>query len=188
MTRKTTFRVIGHIAVITLGWVLVVAGIAALFLPGPGMLMLFGGIYLLARHHAWARYLLRPVKLAALLGAAEGVEQRWRIVASCLGALCVGAFGVLWLWHPPAPGWWPLAEDWWLFGGRTVGVTLVLSCVIALVLVRYSVKRFYNRPDEVAELRVMMRARRRATARIRQLRRDHRREHRRAAAAKHQSS
>ncbi|MGA4668937.1 PGPGW domain-containing protein [Propionibacteriaceae bacterium Y1923] len=172
MIRKTTVRMIGHGAVIMLGWLLVLVGIAALFLPGPGMLMIFGGVYLLSRHHSWARYLLRPVKLTALLGAAEGVEQRWRIVASCLGALCIGAFGVLWLVQPDAPGWWPVPERWWLVGGRTVGVTLVASCLIALTLIYFSVRRFYGHPEAVAELRVMLKARKRAVARIRQLRRE----------------
>ena len=174
MTKQFTVRIIGRVAVLCLGWLLVVAGLAALFLPGPGMLMLFAGIYLLSRHHRWARYLLRPVKLHALLGAAEGVETRVRITASSVGALCVGALGVLWLVQPAAPAWWPVPDQWWLIGGRTVGVTLTLSCVIALALLFFSVRRFHGRPEEVAELRAMIRARKRAVATIRQRRRDRR--------------
>lgn len=172
MTKESTARVIGHIVVLSLGWLLLVAGVAALFLPGPGMMMIFGGVYLLSRHHSWARYLLRPVKLQALLGAAEGVEQRWRIAASTLGALGIGAFGVLWLVQPSAPVWWPAPDAWWLLGGRTVGVTLGISCVVALVLIVYSVRRFYGHPEEVIELRAMIRARKRAVATIRQRRRE----------------
>lgn len=174
MTKTSTVRILAHVAVLCLGWLLVVAGVAALFLPGPGMLLLFAGIYLLSRHHRWARYLLRPVKLQAMQGAAEGVETRLRIAASTLGALCVGGFGVLWLVQPPAPSWWPAPEQWWLIGGRTVGVTLALSCVIALVLLFFSARRFHGHPEEVDELRAMIRARKRAVATIRQRRRDRR--------------
>lgn len=175
MTRHSTMRVIGHVVALIVGWVLLLAGIAALFLPGPGMLMMFGGIFLLARYHSWARYLLRPVKLQALLGAAEGVESRRRIVASTLGALVVGAFGVLWLVQPDAPAWWPVRDEWWLIGGRAGGVTLCLSFLIALVLIFVSVRRFYGRPEEVVELRGMIRARKRAVETIRRRRREHRR-------------
>lgn len=178
MSKHPTLRVIAHIGVLCLGWLLLLAGIGALFLPGPGMLMLFAGIYLLSRHHRWARYLLRPVKLNAMIGAAEGVETRLRIALSSLGALCVGALGALWLVQPPAPSWWPAPDDWWLLGGRTVGVTLTLSCVIALILLFFSARRFHGHPDEVAELRAMLRARSRAVATIRERRRQHRLEHR----------
>lgn len=160
-----------HVLMIALGWTLLLLGLAALVLPGPGMLMTFGGVAILARYHTWARFLLRPVKLKALLGAAEGVETRLRVAASAVAGLAVGGFGVLWLLQPPAPAWWPVAEKWWLVGGRGLGVTLLLSCVVALLLLVFTVRRFHGKPEAVEELRMMVRARKRAEARIRELRR-----------------
>lgn len=129
------------------GWLLVVAGIAALVLPGPGLLMVFGGLAVLSRQYAWARRYVEPVRLRALRGAAEGVETWPRIVASTLGALSIGAVGVVFLVKPPAPHWWPLEASLWLLGGDWTGVTLIGSCIIALAVLGYSYKHFHGHPD-----------------------------------------
>ena len=137
----------------TVGWLLVVAGIAAMVLPGPGLLMLFGGLAVLSRQYAWARRYVEPVRLRALRGAAEGVETWPRVVASCLGAVALAGFGVLWIMRPPAPGWWPLSDTWWLPGGIWTGVTQVASAVIAVGLIIYSYRRFHGHPEKADELR-----------------------------------
>jgi hypothetical protein len=135
-----------------LGWVLLLAGVAALVLPGPGLLLMAGGLAVLSQQYTWAERLLDPVMLRALRAAAEGVETRPRVIMSTLGALGIGAFGVLWLVAPDAPGWWPIAERWWLPGGMWTGITLLLSCVIALALIVYSYRRFHGKPEAVAAL------------------------------------
>lgn len=154
-----------------LGWLLVLAGVAALVLPGPGMLMLFAGLAVLSGQYPWARRLLRPVKIKALLGAAEGVETVPRIIMSSLLALWVAACGALWIVQPAAPGWWPLPESWWLVGGRTVGYTLSISALVAAALIVYSLRRFRGHPAEVEEVRAMDRARKRAVRRLKERRR-----------------
>lgn len=136
-----------------LGWVLVVAGIAALVLPGPGLLMILAGLVLLSEEYEWARRRLDPVRQRALRGAAESVQAWPRIVISVLGALTIDAFGVLWTVHPPAPRWWPLKDAWWLLGGRWTGVTLMLSGLLALALIVYSYRRFHGKPAAVAALK-----------------------------------
>ena len=62
-----------RIALETLGWVLVVAGIAALVLPGPGLLAIFAGLALLSQQYDWAERRVEPVKEKALKAAAESV-------------------------------------------------------------------------------------------------------------------
>jgi hypothetical protein len=131
----------------TLGWLLVVAGIAALILPGPGLLMLFGGLALLSQQYEWAERRLDPVRLRALRGAADSVETWPRILLSAVGALVVLGFGVLWAVQPPAPHWWPLKASYWLLGGAWTGVTLLLSGLLALALLVYSYRRFHGRPE-----------------------------------------
>src|SRR5690606_27906994 len=54
----------------TLGWVLIVAGLAALVLPGPGLLLLFAGLAVLSQQYDWAERRMHPVREAALRGAA----------------------------------------------------------------------------------------------------------------------
>ena len=55
------------------GWTLLVAGIAALVLPGPGLLMVFAGMAVLSQQYDWAAKRLDPVKYRAMRGAADGV-------------------------------------------------------------------------------------------------------------------
>ncbi|MGZ4446654.1 MAG: PGPGW domain-containing protein [Nocardioides sp.] len=136
---KSTAR---RIVLETLGWLLVAAGIAALVLPGPGLLMVFAGLVLLSQQYEWAERRLEPVKERALKGAADGVETVPRIVASVLVALLLVGAGVLWILSPAAPGWWPVDERWWLAGGWGTGVTQVASGLIALATIAYSVRRF----------------------------------------------
>ena len=50
------------------GWTLVVVGIAALVLPGPGLLMMAGGIVLLSQQYEWAERRVEPIKREALQG------------------------------------------------------------------------------------------------------------------------
>jgi hypothetical protein len=136
----------------TVGWLLVVAGIAALVLPGPGLLMLFGGMAVLSQQYEWAERWLDPVKYRALRGAAESVETWPRIVLSTLAAVGLLGCGVLWIWSPPAPSWWPLSEAWWLPGGLAVAVTQIVSALIALALIVYSYRRFHGQPGAVVQL------------------------------------
>ncbi|MBC2933573.1 PGPGW domain-containing protein [Nocardioides sp. zg-1228] len=144
----------------TLGWTLLVLGVAALFLPGPGLLGIFAGLALLSQQYTWAERRVEPVRLRAMIGAAESVETRTRIVASCLGALVLAACGVLWIVKPPAPEWWPVSEAWWLPGGIWTGVTQVASAFIAIGLIVYSYRRFHGHPEMADELRREVRERR----------------------------
>ena len=85
-----TSRPLWHrIALETLGWLLVAGGIAALILPGPGLLMLFAGLVILSQSYEWAEKRLDPVERAAMRAAAEGVATWPRIVMSTLGALSI---------------------------------------------------------------------------------------------------
>ena len=131
-----------RVAFEALGWILVVAGIAALVLPGPGLLMIFAGMAILSQQYEWAEKRLEPVKQRALKAAEESVETWPRIVLSLLSGLLVIGVGVVWGLQPPAPAWWPVDEKWWLFGGWGPASTLIVSGLIALGLVAYSYRRF----------------------------------------------
>src|SRR5918994_4040042 len=80
------------------GWGLVLGGVAAVVLPGPGLLMLFGGLAILSQQYEWAERRLAPIKFRALKGAAESVETIPRLVASVAGVLVLFAAGALWIW------------------------------------------------------------------------------------------
>ena len=131
------------------GWTLVLAGIAALVLPGPGLLMLFAGLVVLSQQYEWAERRLEPVERMAKRAAAEGVETWPRVALSALGGLTILVLGILWIVDPAAPGWWPLRESWWLLGGPATGVSLVLSGFIALGLLGYSYWKYRVKRDPV---------------------------------------
>jgi uncharacterized protein (TIGR02611 family) len=132
----------------TLGWLLVVGGVAALVLPGPGLLGIFAGLALLSQQYEWAERRLAPVKKKALEAAEDSVRTWPRIAASGTAALVLVAAGVLWCLRPAAPDWWPLAERWWLSGGWGVGITQILSGLVALAMIVYSYRRFRNATTE----------------------------------------
>ena len=140
-----------RVALESVGWVLVVAGLAALLLPGPGLLMVFAGLVLLSQQYAWAERRVEPVKKRALKAAADGVETWPRILMSTTVALLIVAAGVVWIWHPPAPGWWPIAEKWWLAGGWGTGITQIASGLIAIAMIVYSYRRFRVHGEDPAK-------------------------------------
>jgi len=125
-----------------LGWILVLVGFAALVLPGPGLLALFAGVALLATQYEWAERRLEPVKKAALRTAADSVKTWWHIAMSAAGVISLTGMGVVWALHPDAPGWWPLADKWWLPGGWGTGGSLIGSGIIAGAMVVYSYLSF----------------------------------------------
>ena len=145
-------KVLRRIALETLGWILIVAGIAALILPGPGLLMLAAGLVILSQEYEWAERRVEPIKVRALRGAAEGVENWFRITLSSLLGLGLIACGVVWIAGPAVPSWWPFRDSWWLPGGAATGVTQILSGLIALALIVYSYRRFQVRGEPVPEL------------------------------------
>ena len=144
-------RVLKRIALESLGWILVVVGIALLVLPGPGLLALFAGVFLLATQYEWAERRLEPVKKAALRGAADSVKSWPRIVLSVFGIAWLIGFGILWVDAPPAPDWWPLPDSWWLPGGVWTGISLIVSGLIVSAMVIYSYLNFREIKDKQHE-------------------------------------
>jgi uncharacterized protein (TIGR02611 family) len=133
---------------LVLGWMLVVAGLVLMPLPGPGMLVLVAGMALLAQHYSWARRLLDPLKQRAIEAAQSGVETPLRIALSAAGATWLLTMGVIWLWSPTIPvfdlGVLRIGPE--LPGGAAAGVGLVTSGAVAAFLLGYSVWRWGPRP------------------------------------------
>lgn len=124
------------------GSILLVLGVVALFLPGPGLLTIVAGLALLSTSFAWAERLMHPIKARAHKLATEGVQTWPRIALGLMGGLFLVAVGILWGLDFSVPSWWPIAERWWLFGGWTTGVTIMASGAFALGLIIYSFVQF----------------------------------------------
>lgn len=139
---RTRPRGVSRIIGLVVGWLLVLIGLAALVLPGPGLLALVAGLAVLAQQYEWARRWLQPVKRKAFAAAAQGVKSTRNIVLSFTGALILVLLGVLWAVRPAVPGWWPLDDRWWLPGGWSVGSGLIVSGLLAAAFIVYSIRRF----------------------------------------------
>jgi uncharacterized protein (TIGR02611 family) len=132
------------------GWILVLLGLAALVLPGPGLLLLLLGLVVLSQEYDWAERRVEPVKEKAFDVARQGVSTYPRILLSALGALAVVGAGIFWGIDPPIPTAGPLGPHL-PFGGWATGSSIIISGMIAMALLVYSIKRF--RPEAKAARR-----------------------------------
>lgn len=132
-------------AIKSLGWLLLLVGIAALPLPGPGAMLILLAMIVLATQYEWAEERLEGIRDWAMKGAADSVRTWPRIVVSLLGVGWLIGFGTYWGIRPPAPGWWPMRDSWWLVGGWATGATLIFSGVVAFGLLVYSFMKLRGR-------------------------------------------
>ena len=130
------------IALQVLGWALVLLGIAALVLPGPGLILLFSGLAVLSQQYEWAERRVEPVKEKAFAGAEQSVATWPRIGLTFLGGTWLTALGVVFVLDPDVPAWWPVDESWWLKGGWATGASLILSGLFVYGMLVWSYRRF----------------------------------------------
>ena len=129
---------------LTLGWILVVLGLFMLVLPGPGMLGMFAGVALLARHYTWAQAVLVPLEKRAIEAAEYSVATIPRILVTVMGIIAVATVGVIWFIGPTIPVFTILGVT---FGpelpaaGWVGAVGLWFSDLIAVVILIYSIRR-----------------------------------------------
>ncbi len=138
--------------VTVLGWVVLVVGIAALILPGPGLLLMVAGLVILSQEYEWAERRVEPVKVKAFEVAASGVKTWPRILGSTLSALVLMGIGVFWMVDPEIPEFWIVGPEL-PFGGIGSGVSIIISGLLALGLVVYSVREFRGHSEQWARER-----------------------------------
>ncbi|MDF9715582.1 hypothetical protein INN71_07595 [Nocardioides sp. ChNu-153] len=146
-----------RLGAITVGWVLLLLGVALFPLPGPGLLVGVIGLGILARHQDWAARRVDRLRAQVELAAARGVRTHPQAWASIVGTTLLAASGVLWIWAPDQPSWWVLPGWTWLPGGLTAGLSQVLSGLVSLALVVHSYRRYHGRPDELARMEAAVR-------------------------------
>ena len=125
---------------ITAGFALCLVGVVLLVLPGPGLLLVLGGLALLSNEFEWAHRLTEPVREKAWQAAIESVASPLRICGSVLAGLALIAGGVVWIAVPSLP-----------FGGAATGSSLILSGVVLFALLVYTYRKVT--PEEKAAAR-----------------------------------
>lgn len=91
---RTPLRALRLVAVTVVGWLLLLTGVVALVLPGPGMLLCLLGLVVLAREYIWARRSLRWARAKSKQSVARSSSNRAATVGSELGGLALVAGGV----------------------------------------------------------------------------------------------
>jgi Putative transmembrane protein (PGPGW) len=119
-----------RVACAVAGGVLVIVGIVLLVLPGPGLLLVLGGLLVLAHGFPAVERYVDPVQERAMKAAEESVSSPLRIVFSVGTGLVLIAAGVVWGLRPTLP-----------LGGWATGASLILSGIILLVLLVVSHRR-----------------------------------------------
>jgi uncharacterized protein (TIGR02611 family) len=142
MAKKTWVTIVG--------WLLVVVGLAAIPLPGPGLLILLSGLVVLSQEYEWAERRVEPVRKKAIEGAKDSVATYPRIVLAAIFSTSILAVGV-WVWSdPPVPEVWIVGPRLPLgLGGWPTGSTIILSGLIAWGILIYSIKVY--RPQVLEE-------------------------------------
>ena len=110
-----------------LGGLLLLVGIALLVLPGPGLLLVFAGMVLLARAVPAFERFVAPVRARALQASRESVASPVRIAGTALAGLLLMAAGVVWALVPQLP-----------FSGWSSGSSLILAGLILWAILVWS--------------------------------------------------
>lgn len=134
---RTAGAWVRRVVVTVVGVALIVVGVLLLVLPGPGLLLVLAGLVVMANEYPWARRWTEPVRRQAVAAARASVATRLRIAwtAAVGGALIVA--GVVWMAVPSLP-----------FGGVGTGSSLVLSGVVLIGLLVYSVRQYGGEPAD----------------------------------------
>jgi hypothetical protein len=125
---------VARAGVLVLGGILVLAGIALLVLPGPGLLLVLGGLLVLSRGFPTVEKYVDPVRDRALQAAEESVSSPVRIAGSVLAGLALIGAGVAWGLVPTLP-----------LAGWSTGSSLILSGLVLLGLLGFSYRRVQRR-------------------------------------------
>lgn len=123
-------RHLKHAALVTAGTVLLVLGLAMLVLPGPGLLVVFAGLAILATVFPRLDRHVEVVRRQALKAAEDSVSSSWRLAGAVLLGVAMIAGGLAWALVPDLP-----------FGGWHTGSSIILSGLAVLGLLVYSLRR-----------------------------------------------
>lgn len=130
-----------RLSFLIVGWTLVLLGIAALVLPGPGLLTILAGVLVLAREYTWAERRVEPLKRRAFDAAEQSVQTWPRVLVSAASACILVLVGVVWGVDPEIGTFGPVGPRL-PFGGWGTGAAIIASGLFALGLIGYSLRRF----------------------------------------------
>jgi hypothetical protein len=114
------------------GGIVLLIGVALLVLPGPGLLLVFAGLAMLASQFPKLDRHVDAVRDKAMKAARESVSSPLRIAGSVLCGLALVAAGILWGLR---------AFPWLPFPGWGTGSSLILSGILLLGMLVWSYRK-----------------------------------------------
>jgi hypothetical protein len=123
-------RTVKHLAFVTIGGILVLVGLALLVLPGPGLLVVFAGLAILATVFPALERHVDFVRRQALKAAEDSVSSWWRLAGAIVMGFALIAAGIALGVVAELP-----------FSGWHTGSSVILSGLIVLGLLAYSLRR-----------------------------------------------
>lgn len=142
MADETRSNPAKRVAALVGGGLVLLVGIVLLVLPGPGLLLVLGGLIILANEFPAVEKYVDPVQDRAMKAAEDSVSSPLRIAGSVLAGVALLAAGVVWGLFPTLP-----------LGGWPTGSSLILSGVVLLALLVYSYRRVKARRVSAAQER-----------------------------------
>lgn len=133
-------RHVKRATLVVVGGVLILIGVALLVLPGPGLLFVLAGLWVLASEFPAVERYVDPVRNRAMKAAEDSVSSPVRIAGSVLCGLALIAAGILWGLR---------VVPWLPFPGWSVGSSLILSGILLLGLLGWSYRKVAARRDHV---------------------------------------
>ncbi len=130
MADETRSNPAKRVAALVGGGLVLIVGIVLLVLPGPGLLLVLGGLIILANEFPSVEKYVDPVQDRAMKAAEDSVSSPLRIAGSVLAGIVLLAAGVVWGLFPTLP-----------LGGWPTGSSLVLSGIVLLALLVFSYRR-----------------------------------------------
>jgi uncharacterized protein (TIGR02611 family) len=128
---RSSARAARRVVVTVVGAAVLGFGIVLLALPGPGVLVIALGFFILSWEYDWARKRFEMARRTAADLADQAVSKPWSTVLSILGALGLVALGVAegTVTSLPFSSWW--TGGGLIFGGLAALTTIVVSIVQA---------------------------------------------------------
>ena len=119
-----------RITVLVGGGLLVLLGIVLLVLPGPGLMLVLGGLLVLSSEFPAVDRYIDPIQHRAMDAAEQSVSSPLRLTGSILAGLALIGAGVVWGLYKSLP-----------LGGWPTGSSLILSGLVLLGLLIFSYRR-----------------------------------------------